>query len=337
MATQISTEETSAPPQGQSAVKLSDLAKSKKSYYELDPADLETSTHTGRSQPVSSESIEDLAESMVLNGQLHPAGIAKTATGYKLVWGHGRARAVKLINDAGLNGDTPFLLACVVAKASSEREHFLMTLAENNAATPPTPMDDAENIDALIADFGMTPEEVAGVYRKSAAWVSKRRALTKLGASLQKFIRSGSLSAGAAYNLTMADSATQKGFVKRLSAGEVITKEESSEAATKAAGSADSAAASDSATGTGTGDKTPAASKPPRKKGRPRAASKVLTIKQVRLFVEELKGYEGEDDPEGWIADLGRSLGKFLEGKLNEKGLLRALKVWGSLIEGKGK
>ena len=274
----------------------------------LDPATIRVG-HTGRSAVTD---VDDLASDMADNGQMQPIGTRTKDGEMWLVWGSRRLAAALLINEAGLGGDKPFLVDCLDAQgAKSEAEYFERTLVENLARENTTALDDAHNIEELITVHNRTPAYIAELYGKSKSWVSHRRSLLKLPPELQEAVHAGKLPSLAAYELTKASHKGQAQIIAKLAKGEEITNEQAAKAA---------------------------AAKKKKEAGAPKAAgrqvkeSRAKTLKQVKVYLTGLSSYEdASKDPDGWIADLGASFVKWVDGKMSDAAMTRKLMAWGAI------
>lgn len=284
-------------------------------------------------------------------GQLQPIGVRQTKDGPTVVFGNKRLAAALEINEhklyktpsaTHLNGE-PFRIACISVtpgvedKAQADGSIFIKSIVENHFRRATSPMDDAHNIDRLIAEFGKSREDIKTLYKKSDAWLSKTLSLLKLDAKDQKRVHSGELSLTAAYELASAladadpeTAAEVKEAVKEAeeSKGGELSRDELKQVSRAARKKAD---AKSDAKAKAEG-KAPKAKK--KKRGRPQSENTGRTLKQIRAFLTELSEYEDEEfDPDGTTAQLGKQLLGFLDGKYTNNAMRRILMKYGALVE----
>jgi len=132
--------------------------------------------------------LEELAESIRLHGVLQPIAVRRLDTGYyRIVAGERRWRAARL---AGLK-EVP-----VVLVDADEREAKELTLIENLQREDLDDVEAAYGFRALMDDFGLTQEEVAGRMGLSRSNVANTLRLLNLPTEIQDMIRQGTLTAG---------------------------------------------------------------------------------------------------------------------------------------------
>ena len=113
----------------------------------------------GRYQPrlqLREESLAELAESIREQGVLQPLIVRATtgsdAVGYEIVAGERRWRAARL---AGL-ATVP-----VIVRELTDQEALAVALIENLQREDLNPIDQAQSMSRLVAEFGMTHEQIA--------------------------------------------------------------------------------------------------------------------------------------------------------------------------------
>jgi ParB-like chromosome segregation protein Spo0J len=144
--------------------------------------------------------IEWLISDILKHGQLQPVGIWSDAGTPVLSYGFSRWRAISEINKRGLTPQ-PFEIKCTFLK-TNEQGAFVRNISENRMRNETTPIDDAHNIQRLLA-WMMTPEQVANVYfpmaatveevKKAVKWVNDRVELIKLTPEAEQAVISGRL------------------------------------------------------------------------------------------------------------------------------------------------
>jgi ParB family chromosome partitioning protein len=155
-------------------------------------ADLPLSALTpGRYQPrtqMAPEAIADLAESIRAQGVIQPVLVRPIAEGrYEIIAGERRWRAAKL---AGL--DT----IPVVVRDVRDDMALAMALIENIQRENLNPIEEAQGIQRLIAEFGMTHESAAGAVGRSRSGVTNLLRLLGLAKPVQELILQAKLDMG---------------------------------------------------------------------------------------------------------------------------------------------
>ncbi len=142
--------------------------------------------------------LEELAVSIRHNGLLQPLLVRAVADGYELVAGDRRLRAAKL---AGL-ATVPVLLRDDVG----DREALQLALLENVQREDLNPIEEARGYKRLLAEFGMSQQELADQLGKSRSAIANTLRLLGLPDELQARVEAGELSAGHARALLSAGS-----------------------------------------------------------------------------------------------------------------------------------
>jgi ParB family chromosome partitioning protein len=155
-------------------------------------ADLPLSALTpGRYQPrtqMAPEAIADLAESIRAQGVIQPVLVRPIADGrYEIIAGERRWRAAEL---AGLEAIP------VVVRDVRDDMALAMALIENIQREDLNPIEEAQGIQRLIAEFGMTHESAAGAVGRSRSGVTNLLRLLGLAKAVQELILQGKLDMG---------------------------------------------------------------------------------------------------------------------------------------------
>ncbi|GAA3729471.1 ParB/RepB/Spo0J family partition protein [Leifsonia bigeumensis] len=139
------------------------------------------------------EKLDELVASIREVGVLQPVvvraieGAAPGEPKYELIMGERRLRATKQL---GL--DT----IPAVIKNTADEEMLRDALLENLHRADLNPLEEASAYQQLLADFGITQDQLAGRIGRSRPQISNTLRLLKLPASVQKRVASGVLSAG---------------------------------------------------------------------------------------------------------------------------------------------
>jgi len=144
----------------------------------------------GRFQPrrvIDGAALKRLAESIRSEGVVQPLFVRKQGSKFEIVAGQRRWHAAKI---AGLKK-----VPTVVGKVSDETA-LAVALIENLHREDLNPIDEARAIERLIAEFGMTHQQVADTIGKSRAAVTNLLRLLELPAPVQGMVANGLLDNG---------------------------------------------------------------------------------------------------------------------------------------------
>ena len=134
------------------------------------------------------ESLKELAASIKEKGILQPVIVSRVGDGtFRLVTGERRWRAAAL---AGLK-KIPVLVRDVASRDSLE-----IALIENIQREDLNPVETAEALRRLIADFSITQEELSDKVGKDRATIANYLRLLKLPGEIKSLIYNGSISMG---------------------------------------------------------------------------------------------------------------------------------------------
>jgi ParB family transcriptional regulator, chromosome partitioning protein len=138
---------------------------------------------------VGSAAIEQLADSIRVNGIIQPLLVRKTPEGYELIAGERRWRAAQ---KAGLQ-EVP-----VVVKDTDPHLQLELALIENIQRKNLNPIEEAEAYRKLIEQFGLSQEEVARRVGKERSTVANFLRILRLPGSVQEKMLEGLISLGQA-------------------------------------------------------------------------------------------------------------------------------------------
>lgn len=136
---------------------------------------------------ITSDSLDDLVDSIKTHGILEPLVAAQTPAGFQLIAGERRWRAAKL---AG------FTEVPVIVKKTTPRGMLEMALVENVQRSDLNPIDRAKAFERLMAEFNLNSSEIAKRISKSTSYVSNSLRLLKLPDALKDGLLSGLISEG---------------------------------------------------------------------------------------------------------------------------------------------
>lgn len=142
---------------------------------------------------ITSDTLDDLVDSIKEHGILEPLVIAHTPAGYQIIAGERRWRAAKI---AGL------LKIPVIVKETSPRGMLEMALVENVQRSDLNPIERAKAFQRLITEFNLTTGEIAQRVAKSAPFVSNSLRLLNLPDALMDGLLTGMITEGHARALS---------------------------------------------------------------------------------------------------------------------------------------
>lgn len=133
------------------------------------------------------EKLEELAASIIENGLIQPVILRKADKGYEIVAGERRWRACR---KAGLKE-----IPCIIREFTDE-QNMLIAIIENMQREDLNPVEEAEGLNQMIVNFGMTQEQVSKSVGKSRPYITNALRLLKLPSELREMLLANQLSAG---------------------------------------------------------------------------------------------------------------------------------------------
>lgn len=163
----------------------------------------------------------ELAESIKAQGIMQPILVRKLDSGknagkYEIIAGERRSRAAKL---AGLS-EVPVLVRNVPNEAAAA-----MALIENIQREDLNPLEEAQGLDRLIKEFGLTHELAAKAVGRSRSAASNLLRLLNLADPVQTMLMAGDIDMGHARALLALDRATQITAANQISAKKLSVRE----------------------------------------------------------------------------------------------------------------
>ena len=163
----------------------------------------------GKHQPrrhFEKDALQSLADSIKAQGVVQPLVVRPiSANKYEIVAGERRWRAAQ---QAGLK-NVP-----VVIRNLDERGAMAVTIVENIQRADLNPLEEAEGLQKLVKECGLTHDKTAEAVGKSRAAVSNLLRLFELNADVQVRVRSSKLSFGHAKVLLGVSGARQSSLAK---------------------------------------------------------------------------------------------------------------------------
>lgn len=154
------------------------------------------------------EKIRELADSIVEHGIIQPLIVRKSGEFYELVAGERRWRAARV---AELKK-----VPCLIREFSDE-ENVLVTVIENMQREDLNPIEEANGLDQMMRQYGMTQAQVSKSIGKSRPYIANSLRLLKLPEGIQDLVRTGQISMGHARALiTIDDPKFQQEIAERI-------------------------------------------------------------------------------------------------------------------------
>ena len=164
-------------------------------------------------QAMNGQSLEELADSIRAQGIMQPLlvrPLARSAAGaanYEIIAGERRFRAAQI---AGLK-EVPVLVRDVDDQAA-----LAMALIENLQREDLTVLEEAQGIDRLIREFGLTHEQAAKAVGRSRSATTNLLRLLQLPAPVQQLLREQTIDAGHARALLPLPAMQQRALAQRI-------------------------------------------------------------------------------------------------------------------------
>ena len=131
------------------------------------------------------DELEGLAQSIRQNGILQPITVRQTETGFELISGERRLRAARLV---GLTK-----IPAIVAELDNKNS-AVFSLIENLQRQDLDCFEEAEAIDRLVTDYGMSREELSRKLGKAPSTLSNKLRLLRLPEDMRYRLTRGGLS-----------------------------------------------------------------------------------------------------------------------------------------------
>lgn len=155
------------------------------------------------------EKLAQLAESIKQHGVVQPLIVKKDGDTYKIVAGERRWRASRI---AGLQ------TVPVIIRDLSSKQVMEIALIENLQREDLNPIEEAEAYEKLMAEFGMTQEEISVTVGKSRPAIANSVRLLTLQENIKSRVISGEISSGHARALLSIEDKT----LQLKAVGEII-------------------------------------------------------------------------------------------------------------------
>jgi len=143
---------------------------------------------------VDSDSLGELMNSIKEKGVVQPVVVRKTKTGYELIAGERRLRAVKALGYPAIPG---------IVREASDSEVLELALVENLQREDLNPLEEALAYKCLIDEFGLSHQEIGEKVGKERSTVTNRLRLLQLPRKIQQHLLQRRITEGHARALLM--------------------------------------------------------------------------------------------------------------------------------------
>lgn len=161
-------------------------ARKEGSLRELAVADIQPNPFQPR-RVFNPEELAELKASIAASGLIQPIVVRSAGTGFQLVAGERRWRAVKELG---------WEKVPAVVRDVDERTLLVLALVENLQRASLSPIDEAEGYERLAREFSLSHGEIAQAVGRDRSTVANALRLLKLPRAVQQLLDSGALSAG---------------------------------------------------------------------------------------------------------------------------------------------
>lgn len=153
---------------------------------EIPVAEIEPNRFQPRKEFKAGE-LEELKESIRTGGLLQPIAVRKSASGFELVAGERRLRAVKALGWTRIPA---------IVHDYDDRAMLTLALVENLQRENLNPIEEAEGYARLAGDFSLTQNEIAELVGKDRSTIANLLRVLQLPTAVRKLLESGELSMG---------------------------------------------------------------------------------------------------------------------------------------------
>lgn len=175
-------------------------------FFELNIDQLKPGQYQPRQQ-FPQEKLEELADSIRRQGIIQPIVVRSVLNGYEILAGERRWRAARL---AGLE------TVPVVVREMSNENAIAVSLIENIQRQDLNAIEQAQALQRLIDNFGLTHEQAADAVGKNRASITNLLRLLKLSDTIQEYVQNGRLEMGHARALLMLGELDQLKCAKKI-------------------------------------------------------------------------------------------------------------------------
>lgn len=153
---------------------------------------------------LDADRLEELARSISRLGMLHPPGLQRVGERWRVVWGHRRTEAARLLGWLRMQ-------ACEVSGDADEA--VVLAAAENLERSDMSPVEEAGAVSRLFDAHGQDVDRVARAINRSRAWVEGRLRLLSWPEDVQRAVHEGRLSMAAGVELAAISDDGHRAFL----------------------------------------------------------------------------------------------------------------------------
>jgi len=159
-------------------------------------------------QVFNQEKIDELAESIATHGVIQPLLLKETTHGFEIIAGERRWRAARKAGIKQIPG---------IVKELTTEQLAMVALIENIQREDLNPIEEAEAIQRMCDEFGLTQDAVSKSIGKSRPYITNLLRLLKLPEGIRKMVLEGKLSNGHARALvSITDIKKQKAIAEKV-------------------------------------------------------------------------------------------------------------------------
>ncbi len=156
---------------------------------------------------VDTEGLEELMNSVKQKGVVQPIVVRKGKTGYELIAGERRLRAVRALG-------YPTIPAII--REASDSEVLELALVENLQRKDLNPLEEALAYKCLIDEFGFSHQEIGEKVGKERSTITNRLRLLQLPRKIREYLLTGKLTEGHARALLTVPKAKQMEVCRKV-------------------------------------------------------------------------------------------------------------------------
>lgn len=159
--------------------------------------------------------IQQLAESIKINGLKVPLSGYRQGEEFFIVDGHRRYQALTILHEQGVDVIAPFLLE----QRGTNEEQRIINMVLSNEGKPLNPLELAEGVRRLLA-YGWSQKDIASKMAMSPAYVNRLNLLNTAPKKFIKLIASGEISSSLALQVIGEEKVEE--FMQKYESGEII-------------------------------------------------------------------------------------------------------------------
>jgi len=174
---------------------------------DLPVSEVKSNPYQPRSK-IDTDGLDELMNSIREKGVVQPVVARRIKTGYELIAGERRLRAVKALGYATIPG---------IVREASDSEILELALVENLQRQDLNPLEEALAYKCLIDEFGFSHQEIGERVGKERSTVTNRLRLLQLPRKIREYLLGGRITEGHARALLMiANRVKQMALCRRI-------------------------------------------------------------------------------------------------------------------------